>query len=62
MAEDWILDVLADLRRFAQLNGLPGLARQVEETALVAARELAQAGRGAGPGRTDPAVKPARRS
>ena len=40
MGHDWILDVLADLRRFAQLNDLPLLAVQLDETAIVANAEL----------------------
>ena len=40
MGNDWILDVLADLRRFAQLNDLPLLAVQLDETAIVANAEL----------------------
>lgn len=41
MANDWIIDVLADLRTFAQKNGLRSLAAQLDETALVAAAEIA---------------------
>lgn len=45
MPNQWILDVLADLRAFASLNGLDRLAEQLEDTCLVAAAELAsQAG------------------
>ena len=40
MGNDWTLDVLADLRRFAQLNDLPLLAVQLDETAIVANAEL----------------------
>lgn len=40
MRNDWILDVLADLKAFAQANGLNTLAEQLEDTALVAAVEL----------------------
>ena len=43
MTNDWILDVLADLRAFAHQNNLPRLAAQIEGTALVAAAELASA-------------------
>ena len=38
----WILDVLADLRTFAQANGLSALAEQLDDTSLVAASEIAQ--------------------
>ena len=41
MHNDWILDVLADLRSFAQQNGLTVLAEQLDDTRLVAATELA---------------------
>ena len=40
MKYDWILDVLADLRTFAQANGLAGLADQLDDTRLVAATEI----------------------
>lgn len=42
MAQDWIVDVLADLRSFATQNGLTALAEQLDDTILVAATELAQ--------------------
>lgn len=38
---DWILDVLADLKTFASANGLVALAEQLDDTQLVAAAELA---------------------
>ena len=38
----WIIDVLADLRAFAEQNNLPLLAAQLGETALVAQVEIAQ--------------------
>jgi hypothetical protein len=38
---DWILDVLADLKTFAMSNGLPVLAEQLDDTALVAMAEIA---------------------
>lgn len=37
---DWILDVLADLKTFASTNGLVALAEQLDDTQLVAAAEL----------------------
>jgi len=40
MANDWILDVLADLKTFATENGLLALASQLEDTALIAAVEI----------------------
>lgn len=42
MDHRWIIDVLADIRTFAQGNGLPHLASELEETMLVAAVEIAQ--------------------
>ncbi len=41
MADGWILDVLADMRAFARDNDLPRLAEQLDNTALIAAAELA---------------------
>lgn len=43
MKNDWILDVLADLKSFAQTNGLPALADQLRSTADLAAIEIASA-------------------
>lgn len=37
---DWILDVLADLRAFALSNGLPAISEQLDDTLLIAAGEL----------------------
>lgn len=41
MRNDWIIDVLADLKCFALANGLPALAEQLDDATLVAASELA---------------------
>lgn len=38
---DWILDVLSDLKTFAVANGLAGLAEQLDDTKLLAAAEIA---------------------
>ena len=46
MANDWIIDVLGDLRAFAAENGLPTLASQLEEALTVAAVETIQDGMG----------------
>ncbi len=46
MQNEWILDVLADLRTFAQQNGMGVLAEQLQDTRLVAATELASSGEG----------------
>ena len=41
MKSDWILDVLADLRKFAHANDLPLLAEQLDDTAHIATAEIA---------------------
>ena len=46
MQNEWILDVLADLKTFAQQNGMGVLAEQLDDTQLVAASELASTGEG----------------
>lgn len=43
MANDWILDVLSDLRAFASLNGMPRLAEHLDDATLAAAAEIAAA-------------------
>ncbi len=43
MAHDWIFDVLADLKTYANKNGLSALADQLEDTTLIAATEIASA-------------------
>lgn len=40
MKYDWILDVLADLRTFAKVNGLEDLADQLDDTQKVASAEI----------------------
>lgn len=40
MSQEWMIDVLTDLKRFAQQNGLMGLAEQLDDSILVAAAEL----------------------
>jgi len=47
MGNEWIIDVLADLRGFAQKNELPLLAVQLEQTGLVAQAEIANNKEGA---------------
>ncbi len=47
MQNDWILDVLSDLRAFADANGMAHLSEQLDTTRLVAACELASANGGA---------------
>ncbi|WP_425040800.1 hypothetical protein [Primorskyibacter sp. S187A] len=41
MQHDWILDVLADLKTYAQTNGLSQVAEQLEDTRIVAMAEIA---------------------
>lgn len=41
MKSEWIIDVLADLKLFAELNELPLLAEQLDDTAIVALTEIA---------------------
>lgn len=41
MTCDWVIDVVSDLKTFAERNGLPRLAAQLEETAYLAAIEIA---------------------
>lgn len=50
MANEWILDVLADLRSFARKNSLSALASQLDDAALVAAAEIASKNDEDGPG------------
>jgi hypothetical protein len=40
MSQDWMIDVLVDLRGFAQKNGLEKLADQLDDTIHIAAAEL----------------------
>ena len=46
MANDWILDVLTDLKTYASKNGLEALARQLDETMLTAAAEISSSEHG----------------
>lgn len=41
MQNDWILDILRDLKGFADLNGLELLSQQLERTQQVALAEIA---------------------
>ncbi|KAA0912475.1 hypothetical protein [Aquicoccus porphyridii] len=60
MKNDWILDVLADLKTFAQANGLTQLAEQLEDTTLVAAAEIASGVEEAKPGAETETGEPGR--
>lgn len=41
MGQKWIIDVIADLRIFADQNGLPHLAAQLDVTSKIAQSEIA---------------------
>ena len=41
MANDWMLDVLADLRSFAESNGLAATERQLDQAMITVADEIA---------------------
>jgi hypothetical protein len=49
MQNEWILDVLTDLRTFAHQNGLGALAEHLDDTRLIAAAELALKDRDSSP-------------
>ncbi|WP_420857518.1 hypothetical protein [Marivivens marinus] len=40
MGNEWIIDVLEDLKTFARMNGLDTLADQLDETTEVARTEI----------------------
>ena len=40
MGHDWIFDVLADLRAYAEQNGLPKIAAKTEELLCIARDEI----------------------
>ncbi len=41
MANDWMLDVLADLKSFAESNGLGATERQLDQAMITVSIELA---------------------
>lgn len=41
MTNDWIIDVLADLKKFSASNQLGRLAEQIDDTIMIASNELA---------------------
>lgn len=43
MTNDWIIDVLTDLRKFSASNSMERLANRLDETIMVASRELSTA-------------------
>lgn len=40
MSQDWMIDVLQDLRKFAQKNKLKKLAEQLDDTIHIAVEEI----------------------
>ena len=60
MGNDWIIDVLGDVRAFARRNEMPLLCAQLDEAMLVAAAEVSNLRRrpanwqGERPAQTDP--------
>jgi len=40
MSHDWIIDVLADLKAFAEMNGMAATAAGLDDATLVAMAEL----------------------
>ena len=60
MTNEWILDVLTDLRVFADGNGMPQLAEHLDDARVLAASELADPqGRAASGGAADDTAVPA---
>lgn len=49
MQNEWILDVLADLKGFADQNGMATLAEQLADARRAAGVELARMGKGSQP-------------
>ena len=49
MSQEWIVDVLADLKTFARQNEMGRLAEHLDETMMVAAAELARRAEGVVP-------------
>lgn len=48
MSQEWMIDVLTDLKKFAQTNGLMALAEQLDDSILVATSEINTAETGQG--------------
>lgn len=46
MSQEWIIDVLIDLRKFAGKNNLGRLAEQLDDTIHVAAAEISDCAQG----------------
>jgi hypothetical protein len=50
MSQEWMIDVLSDIRQYARKNGLPGLSEVLDDAILIAAGELRGRGTDAGLG------------
>lgn len=59
MGQKWIIDVISDLREFADQNGLPLLAHQLDVTSTVAQAEIASMLEGAPRAANANAIEPA---
>lgn len=46
MKNEWIIDVLTDLRSFACKNGLKNLAKKLDDLRMAAAADLVSSGEG----------------
>ena len=46
MSQEWIIDVLIDLRKFAGKNNLGRLGEQLDDTIHIAAAEMSKLARG----------------
>lgn len=44
MSQDWMIDVLKDIRQFARTNRFPGLAEVLDDAIMVAAVEIRDRG------------------
>ena len=44
MGHDWLFEVLADMKSYAERHGMSDLAAKIDETAEVARRDVARAG------------------
>lgn len=54
MRQEWIHDVLRDLKAFALMNELPAFAQKIAEAEAVLAAELSSRGDGGGQGAAGP--------
>jgi hypothetical protein len=54
MSHQWVFDVLRDLKVYASLNSLPGLAARVDEALVVAQAEISGLAKNANAGMETP--------